>query len=518
MICNKCGSEMPDDAAFCTECGATLTTETAPEVHTDDEPTSILPHLEEVIADNEQTLSLTTEEAELLSDEPTEILSTSETIELPEPDPIPEPEPVTEVLHVPEPEPIPEPVTEVLHVPEHRDEKKHEKPAEFPKQEAPAAPVSASGFNDNSNTMKIPVQPEYSGSNGGNNNQFAGNAPQQGGSFVPPPPPVQQPVPPVQPAPAPMPQQTEEKPKARKKVGGGRIFGASLVTIFTTLFLLLFSLILSVKIGANGSIVSKRAEKLDADTTLSAQFDGKEFSRTLYDSMGFRTASRGMADDAAFKKYMLSTDFREYAGRVAKGYLDYIVDGKGKDPSITSEDFVNDFIKANKDAAVSVFDYELTDDDYELIAKNLDKDNFTDDMSVKEWSKKSGLPVDKFSFAFSYITIGILAGLVLLFLIWTAAILNSRGRYVTGFFATSFNISGIIVFLAGLQIIVGSAIAFTFTHNVMFYLTENLLLPLAVMLLIVGFAELFIGFIFRKSNRALKKKAKKAAAAAAEKA
>ena len=497
MICNKCGSELPDDALFCTECGARIEKEPAPDVHTDDEPTSILPHLEEVIAANEETLSLTTEDVELLNDEPTEILSTSETIELPEPEPVSEPEPVTEVFTAPKPEPV--------------IEEKPEKPAAFPKQEAPAAPVSNSGFNDNSSTMKIPVQPQQYGSN---NNTNQSNAPVQSSIAPPPPiPPVQPTQPAPAPAPAPMPQQ-EDKPKARKKVGGGRIFGASLVTIFTILFLLALSLTLAVKIGANGSVIRKRAEKLDASTTLTAQFDGKELAKTLYDSMGFRTATRGAADEATFKKYMMNTDFREYAGRVAKEYLDYIIDGKGGDPSITAEDFVNDFIKANKNAAVAAFDYELTDDGYELIEKNLEKDNFSDTMSVKDWSRKLGFDVDKCSYAFSFITIGILAGLVLLFLIWTAVILNKRARYVTGYFATVFNVVGLLVFLSGLAILVGSAIAFTFTHKVGFYLTETLLLPFTCMLLIIGAAELFLGFIFRKSNRAIKKKAKKAAMAA----
>ena len=499
MICKQCGSEMPDDALFCTECGAHLDKEPAPDVHTDDEPTSILPHLEEVIAANEETLSLTSGEAELLNDEPTEILSSSETIELPEPEPVSEPEPATEVFTAPEPV----------------AEEKPQKPAEFPKQEAPAASANNNGFNDNSSTMKIPVQPQQYGSNS-NSNQSTGNSPVQS-SIAPPPPiaPVQPaPTPAPAPAPAPMPQQ-ENKPKARKKVGGGRIFGASLVTIFTMLFLLAFSLTLAVKIGANGSVISKRAEKLNAETTLTAQFDGKELSKTLYDSMGFRTATRGAADEAGFKRYMLNTDFREYAGRTAKGYLDYIIDGKGSDPSITAEDFVNDFIRANKNAAVNEFEYELKDDEYELIEKNLEKDNFSDTMSVREWSRKIGFDVDKCSYAFSFITIGILGGLVILFLIWTAVIVDKRAKHVTGFFATSFNVVGLLVFLSGLAILIGSAIAFTFTHKAVYYLTESLLLPFTVMLLIIGAAELFLGFIFRKSNKAIKKKAKKAAAAAA---
>ncbi|MBP5580290.1 MAG: hypothetical protein J6X85_00600, partial [Ruminococcus sp.] len=232
------------------------------------------------------------------------------------------------------------------------------------------------------------------------------------------------------------------------------------------------------------------------------------------DSMGFRTATRGAADEAGFKNYMINTDFHEDAGRVAKDYLYYIIGGKGSDPSITAEDFVNDFIKANNNAAVREFDYELTDDGYELIEKNLEKDNFSDTMSVREWSRNLGFDVDKCSYAFSFITIGILAALVILLLIWTAVILNKRARFVTGFFATVFNISGLLVFRSGLAILIGSAVAFTFTHTVGFYLAETLLLPFTCMLLIIGAAELFLGFIFRKSNRVLRKKAKKAAAAA----
>lgn len=497
MKCNKCGSEMPDDALFCTECGSSLKEEEAHDVFVDNEPTSILPHLEEVIADNEETLSLTQEQAQLLDDEPTEILSTADTVVIPEPSPIPPAENV------------------------------FDEPASFPKQEeAPEPPVNGApdSLNDNSDTMKIPIQNEPYSSYNVHTNQFSGNGSgAQSGSFAPPPPmpQAQQPQAPVQPtpapspAPAPMPAQSESKPKAKAKVGGGRIFAASLVTIFTIIFLLLVSLLTAVKVGADGSIIRRRAEKLDADTTLTAKFDGKEMSKTLYDSLGFRTATKGAADEAGFKRFMLASDFREYAGEVAEGYLDYIIDGDGSDPSITAEDFVNDFIRGNKDASSKEFDYDLTESDYDLLQKNLEKDNFSDTMNVKEWNRKLGFDVDKVSYATSFITIGILGALFLLFLIWTAAIVRKRARFVTGFYGTIFTFVGLIVFLTGLAIVVGSAIGFTFTHKVCFYLAESLLLPFSVMLIAIGAAELIIGFLFRKTKKSLKKKERKAAAALA---
>ena len=497
MKCNKCGSEMAEDALFCTECGASLKKEEKPvaaaaveaaetvEAIKDDEPTSILPHLEEVIADNEEALSLTQEDVQLLNEEPAELLSSSDTIVLPEPETAEEA--ATVAIQAVHDEPV---------------------PAQFPKPEATAAPVNAAPgvLDDNSDTMEIPVQNDSHGNAGGY------TVPQQPAQSTPV-------IPPSQPAqnaaePAPMPSQSGEQPKARKKVGGGRIFGASLVTIFAVAFMLLFSFMLSLKLGLNGSVIKKRFSKLDADTTLTAQFDGKELSKTLYDSLGFKTATKGNADEAGFKRYLLDTDFLDYTGGVAESYLDFIIDGEGSDPSIDSEDFVNDFIRANKGAAVREFDYELTDADYELLQKNLDKDDFSDSLSIRKWNRQVGFEVDKLSYLFSYITIGIIGGIVLLLLIWISAIVDKRAKHVTGFFASIFNITGIIVLLAGLAIIVGSAVAFTFTHNVGFYLSENLLLPLAVILLIVGAAELLLGFVFRKSNRIIKKKAKKAAAQA----
>ena len=134
MLCSKCGSEMPDDALFCTECGAKLEVSGSP-VFKDDEPTSILPHLEEVIADNEQTLSLTQDQVELLNDEPAEILSKTEEIKLPKAESAPS-----------------------------KPDKRYGAHEPLPKQDkldALANNKQSGGFNDNSDTMKLPTSDQF---------------------------------------------------------------------------------------------------------------------------------------------------------------------------------------------------------------------------------------------------------------------------------------------------------------------------------------------------------------------
>lgn len=315
-------------------------------------------------------------------------------------------------------------------------------------------------------------------------------------------------VPPVIPA--------AEIPAAPVKVGKGRIFGASAVAFFAVIFLILASLIASLKIGASGSKLNSRIKKLDLNTVLNAEYDGREVSDNLYGTVRFGTVTNGSASVSDFKEYLKKSDFLEYAGENVKNYADYIVDGKGKDPSISSEDFAYDFFGENNDAAYEVFDYELSKKDIKKIKNNLEEEEFDKNLSVKEWKKEIGIDPQNISYVLSYITIGILFALVLVLSIWIVIIVDKKGRHIMGFFGNILFISGIVVFLCGVGATAGMMVAFSATSNVVFYLVSNILLDFGILSLIIGFSELVAGFILKKVSNSIKRKKKIADAVKAQ--
>lgn len=386
----------------------------------------------------------------------------------------------------------------------------------------PDTSFPASGNNDNLDTIHIPVQepvqngfsspapepqpaPQFApyGQNGyaqNNDPRFAEPAgPQYPNGGIPAPAPV--------PAPA-----YEEAPAKRTKVGAGRVFGASIVTIFAIIFLLTLSMAVCVKFGASGNVLRGRIEKLNKNTVLSAEYEDDELSNNLYKTLGIRKAAHGNADKNDFKEYLSKSNMLEYMGENVKNYADYILEGKGSDPSVTSEDIKIDFFKENNNVAQEVFDYKFDKDELNSIQKAMEKNDVDDSLSVKKWNKKAGFDLKNISYALSYVTIGILAALVLVFLIWIAIIVDRKGRYVAGFFESIFFITGLIMFIAGLGTIAGSAIVYAVTSELIFYLIPNVLLWFGILAMGLGFTELILSGIFKiiKKNIRRKEKALKA--------
>lgn len=79
-----------------------------------------------------------------------------------------------------------------------------------------------------------------------------------------------------------------------------------------------------------------------------------------------------------------------------------------------------------------------------------------------------------------------------------------------GFYEKIFSISGLITFIAGLAVIIGLPVAYTFSGNVVLYISANLLFNLGIAALCAGFVEILLGCIFRFVKKCIKKKAAKA--------
>ena len=291
--------------------------------------------------------------------------------------------------------------------------------------------------------------------------------------------------------------------KKAVKVGAGRIIGAVFVSIFALFFLLLFSLTLSVKLGLSGGIVRNNIAKLDDRTLLESEFDGNELSNTLFGSLGLRSATGGLATESSFRNYMLRTDFVNYIGRTAHSYLSYLIDGSGSDPSITAEDFVYDFVKANNKAAIEEWGYSMTDNEYGIMTQNLESDGFSDTMSIPQWSSSINFSLRNLKFLFSFLTIAVFLIITALLFIWIAVVVDGSGRHITGFFGSILNISGVVMMIVGGASVLGSALAYVFTHQTIFYILSHALMTFALIALCTGAAEVILGIIFKVVKKRL---------------
>ena len=344
-------------------------------------------------------------------------------------------------------------------------------------------------FSDNSSTMTFAAIQE---------DDYIPELPQ------PLPPPVYESVAPVYEE-ASRPRRTSGK---KEKFGFFRLFSAGLLSAAAILFMLVFNATLSIKLGAAGHIVRSNISRFNGRTLLSAEYDGNEFANTLYNSLGFGSAAGGMATQSSFRDYMLRTDFLNYAGRTADNYISYIIDGDGSDPSITAQDFVYDFIKANNRASIEEFEYKMTEQDYLFMQANLEKDGFDRSMSIASWGNSLGFSLRNLKYLFSYLSIAVFFGLALIMLIWIAVLLKGRTRYYATFYSSILKTSGILIFVVGAFLLLGSAVAFAFTNNVMYYVISHSLITFSLVAMCIGVAEFVLGMIFHTIRKTTIRKEK----------
>ncbi|MGB4090719.1 MAG: zinc ribbon domain-containing protein [Ruminococcus flavefaciens] len=288
------------------------------------------------------------------------------------------------------------------------------------------------------------------------------------------------------------------------KIGAGRLVGAFLLSVFAIVFLLVFSLTLCIKLGMSGGIVRNNLTRMNDNTLLSSEYEGNELSNTIYGSLGFKNATGGMASESSFRNYMLRTDFVDYIGRSAGSYLSYIIDGRGGDPSITSEDFVYDFIKGNNRASIEEWGYSMTDNEYMLMAQNLESDGFSDDMSISEWGSAAGFSLRNLKFLFSFMTIAVFLIITALLFIWTAVAVGGHGKYITSYFGGILKTSGFVMIFIGAASVLAPALAYVFNQQAVFYILAYGLRTFALIALCTGAAELILGGIFSMVHKRMK--------------
>lgn len=469
MLCKSCGHELDDNAIFCTNCGAKLNApDNTPAPEDNTQPAEPAPIAEE---NNEQPVIPT--ETEPKTETKTEPESNDENA-------------VTESV---------EPIQEAAPILPIAEEAAETTPAAA-EQFKPEAPVFSQPVNEQTvGIFSDPVQPQ----------------PTNDAPFVP----FSEPAPNGEPADVFAPEAAETAPTAEKtktKVGAGRLTFAAIMTIVTIFFLIVLNIALCVKFGASGTVLSKRIKKLDINTILSAEYEDEEIATDIYRTLGIRSITDGNANESSFKSYLMRSNALDFISGNVKNYADYIFEGKGSDPSIDSEVIAKEFFgdKDNNKIANQEFGYSLTSKDLNNIKKNLEKNDVDDALSIKHWSDEAEFNLKNCRHIFSFVTIGILFGIVLVMLICIILIVDRRGRHVMGFYGNVFSISGLITFIAGLAIVVVLPAVYTFHGNVILYISANLLFGFGLAALCAGFIEILLGCLFHFIKRRLKKKAAKA--------
>jgi len=292
------------------------------------------------------------------------------------------------------------------------------------------------------------------------------------------------------------------------RVGAGRIIGAGTISILAFVFLLIFSFMISIKLGISGDAIEKRIQKMNTNTVIEMKYNGQPVYKEIYNMVDFKNASGGKTSEYSFKNYLSNTNLLEFAGEKFSGYIDYIMGNQKTDPSVQTEEIV-EFFKHNSPVAVDVLKYGMTTSDYNYIRKQLESHNTADDLSMKHLDDSAGFRLRSLSYIFSFITIGIVFILEVVLLMWIALIIDKKGKYVSGFYGNIFFWSGLIVLLAGIGSVAGTSTAYVITSESAFYFSASMLIPFSLFASVTGLFELIIGLILKKIRKFIRVREKR---------
>ena len=310
-------------------------------------------------------------------------------------------------------------------------------------------------------------------------------------------------IPPVQEETAPV----EEAPQKPEKVSAGKIFGAGVVSLITIIILTAVGLLFSLKLGFTGDNLHNIAKDLNKWSIINARMDGLTVSDNLYYKSDFDKATHNFADTTDFALFLAKTDFTGFCADKLEVYADYIIDGKGDEPTLTENEIV-DFFKENHDIAKETFGYDLQTADYNSMRTSLANNETAEKFSVSKIGWDLRFRLENIRYILSYLTLGILAAIVALLMIWIATLVNCKCKHIIGFFGNIFTFSGLAVILVSVAVSAGAALAHTVTGDFLCYLSSTLLLPTAVYGICIGAILLIAGLIIKKVKASVRTKEK----------
>lgn len=465
MKCKNCGAVHEDENLyFCIGCGAMLRNPATGKIVTENREDTI--PQDEIKETAETPAPMETAETPASMETAKEIL--------------PEPEkPAEEVSEVDKLLRLVEEKKEAVISLEKANEKAEEKAPELPKEDIPAIEEKKPAAEEKAEKLFIEKEREA--------------------AFVPPP---AENIPPAEENAAVEP--AEQKPA---KVGVGKYFGGFFVALLSGIVLTAFCLISSLKLGFTGTNLHNIAKNLDVWSVINAEFNDMSLADNLYYETDFDKATQGNADKTEFTLFLAGTDFTGFCADKLEQYADYIIDGSGDMPTVTNNDIV-EFFRANHDSGVGIFGYEMQTADYNAIRSSLDAHKTAEKFSVDKIGWEMKFRLENIGKILSYVTIGILAGVFVLLMIWIAVILKNSKKAIRGYMGNIFTFSGLVVLAAAIAVSAGAALVYAVTGDFLCYLSSTLLLPSAAFGGCFGAFILIVGLIIKKVNSSIKIKDK----------
>ncbi len=296
---------------------------------------------------------------------------------------------------------------------------------------------------------------------------------------------------------------------APKKLTAGRAVGASAVSLFAVIFLIVFNLIFTARIGLGGDIIGKAASSVKAETLLDSELDdGKSCAEYIFDKLDDKLVERGNSKVKDLRTFLIEADFVEFISESAEGYASYLISGTGDDPTVDSGDIAG-FIEDNGTLFYYEMGYNMTENDYEDLEKSLSDEGIDEMLSLDSWGDSIGFGMKNVHFIFSFITIGVIFALVLVLYIWTAIILDRHTKHIMGFFRTITLIGGLVVFIPTALFLIGAPFVIADGGSTVVYLAWKLLTPFMAIGACTGLFEIIVAVIFGKISKLIKKRERK---------